>query len=92
MERFGLEEASRARMDDLGVSKPWQAYVQVRLAIFEDLIDDPEVLRDEPLAAHHRAARDRPLEVPAGGARHHLRDGGGPGPSSKRSASRTTST
>ena len=45
MERFGLEEASRARMDELGVSKPWQAYVQVRLAIFEDLIHDPEVLR-----------------------------------------------
>jgi len=46
MERFGLEEASRARMAELGVSKPWQAYVQVRLEIFENLIDDPDVLRE----------------------------------------------
>lgn len=45
MHRFGLEEASRERMAALGVSKPWQAYVQVRLAIFNDLIEDPEVLR-----------------------------------------------
>ena len=46
MERFGLEKAARARMDELGVSNPWQAYVQVRLAIFENLIGDPDVLRE----------------------------------------------
>ncbi len=46
MRRFGLEQASRARMKELGVSNPWQAYVLVRLAIFEHLIDDPDVLRE----------------------------------------------
>jgi len=46
MERFGLEEASRKRMDELGASEPWEAYVQVRLDIFEDLIADPDVLRE----------------------------------------------
>jgi HAD superfamily hydrolase (TIGR01509 family) len=45
MKRFGLEEASRERMDELGVTQPWQAYVHVRLDRFESLIDDPEVLR-----------------------------------------------
>lgn len=46
MRRFGLEPAARARMAALGVSKPWQAFVQVRLRIFESLIRDPEVLRE----------------------------------------------
>lgn len=46
VERFDLERASRARMDDYGVSAPWQAFVQVRLGYYEDMISDPELLRD----------------------------------------------
>lgn len=32
VDRFGLEDASRARMRDLGVTAPWQAFLQVRRA------------------------------------------------------------
>ena len=46
VERFDLERASRARMDDCGMSAPWQAFVQVRLGYYEDMISDPELLRD----------------------------------------------
>ena len=45
VERFGLEEAARARMDEFGVSTPWQAFVQVRLHHYEAMLADPEVLR-----------------------------------------------
>jgi len=41
MRRFGLEEAARARMQGkYGVKKPWQAYVRVRLRIYEELLSD----------------------------------------------------
>jgi len=45
LERFGLEQAARARMTELGVQTPWQAFLQIRLRIYQDLIADPEVLR-----------------------------------------------
>jgi len=46
MERFDLVKASRERMQDFGVSAPWQAFVQVRLEYYQNLIADPKVLRD----------------------------------------------
>jgi phosphoglycolate phosphatase-like HAD superfamily hydrolase len=45
VERFDLEEKSRASMAEFGMSAPWQAFVQVRLRIYEDMLADPEVLR-----------------------------------------------
>jgi len=45
VERFGLEKAARARMAEFRVSTPWQAYVQIRLRIYEQMIADPVVLR-----------------------------------------------
>lgn len=45
VERFDLEEKSRAEMDAYGVGAPWQAFVQVRLDYYEEMISDPEVLR-----------------------------------------------
>jgi beta-phosphoglucomutase len=44
LERFDLGEAARERMDEFGVHSAWQAYVQVRLDYYEDLVSDPEVL------------------------------------------------
>lgn len=44
IEQFGLEEAARARMAEFGVDTPWQAFVQIRLAIYEEMLADPEVL------------------------------------------------
>jgi len=45
MQRFGLERAAAARMIEFGVTAPWQAFVQVRLRIYEKMIADPEVIR-----------------------------------------------
>lgn len=46
MERFELTEKSRTQMDAFGVDKPWQAYVQVRLNIYEEMLADPDTLRN----------------------------------------------
>jgi HAD superfamily hydrolase (TIGR01509 family) len=45
MRRFGLERAARTRMVEFGVNTPWQAYVQIRLRIYEALVADPELVR-----------------------------------------------
>ena len=44
MQRFALEEAARARMKEFGVDRPWQAYVRIRLRIYEELLDDPNIV------------------------------------------------
>jgi HAD superfamily hydrolase (TIGR01509 family) len=44
VDRFNLESAARVRMAEFGVSAPWQAFVQVRLRIYEEMLADPEVL------------------------------------------------
>lgn len=46
VERFRLEETARGRMAEFGVSTPWQAFVQLRLRLYEDLLADPEMLRN----------------------------------------------
>jgi len=45
LERFGLEAAARARMDEFGVARPWQAYTQIRLEMYRKMIADPDVVR-----------------------------------------------
>src|SRR3712207_5949268 len=44
MRRFGLEGAARTRMAEFGVDTPWQAYVQIRLGIYEALVADTELV------------------------------------------------
>ncbi|MFQ5798294.1 MAG: HAD family hydrolase [Candidatus Binatia bacterium] len=44
MERFGLEDAARRRMEELGVNSPWQAFVQLRLRTYEAMLADPKIL------------------------------------------------
>ena len=44
MRHLGLEDAARRRMVEFGVSTPWQAYVQVRLRIYETLLADPKIV------------------------------------------------
>lgn len=46
VERFDLESAAAERMEEFGVTRPWQAYVQIRLGLQEEMLADPEVLRD----------------------------------------------
>ncbi len=42
--RFDLEEVASLRMAEFGVRTPWQAYVQVRLQIYDEMLADPAVL------------------------------------------------
>jgi beta-phosphoglucomutase len=46
IERFSLQETARSRMAEFGVSTPWQAFVQVRLRFYDQMLADPEMLRD----------------------------------------------
>jgi HAD superfamily hydrolase (TIGR01509 family) len=46
MERFGLEDAARARMPEFGVSAAWQAFLQVRRRFYKEMLANPEVLRN----------------------------------------------
>ena len=42
--RFRLEPAATAHMDEYGVGTPWQAYVQIRLQIYEEFLADDRVI------------------------------------------------
>ncbi len=44
VQRFGLEEAARERMAEFEVRTLWQAFVQVRLRIYEALLADPDLI------------------------------------------------
>lgn len=44
MEHFGLGDAARARMAEFGVEAPWQAFVQVRLRVYERLLADHDLI------------------------------------------------
>ena len=44
VERFGLEEAAEERMEEFEVDEPWEALVQIRLQVYEDLLADPDLL------------------------------------------------
>ncbi len=45
VERFALEAAAQARREEFNVDTPWQAFVQVRLEIYDQMLFDPAVLR-----------------------------------------------
>lgn len=44
MDRFHLEEASKKLLPNFHLERPWQAFVQVRLRIYESMLQDPETL------------------------------------------------
>jgi HAD superfamily hydrolase (TIGR01549 family) len=46
LNRFNLESAAGERMAEFGVTTPWQAFVQIRLKYYEQLILDSQVIRD----------------------------------------------
>lgn len=50
MERFHLENNSRGLMNEFGVDTPWQAFVQVRLRHYEEMLADPNVIRSNQWA------------------------------------------
>ncbi len=61
VDRFNLAEQALARMADYDVGTSWQAYVQVRLDIYNEMMADPNVLRSNKwphnMALLHEAAR-----------------------------------
>ena len=45
VERFNLAEKALARREQYGVKTAWQAYVQTRLKIYQEMLVDPEIIR-----------------------------------------------
>jgi len=45
VDRFGLHAAAEGRMRDFGVNTQWQAFVQIRLGLYEDMLADSQLLR-----------------------------------------------
>ncbi len=45
VERFDLAEKAAERSAEFGVNTAWQSYIQVRLAIYEEMMADPEMIR-----------------------------------------------
>ena len=46
LKRFEAESAASQHMDEFDVSTPWQAYVQMRMRYYEDMLADPDILRN----------------------------------------------
>lgn len=44
LDRFGLQSAAADRMAYFGVDAPWQAFIQVRLPIYEEILAEPQAL------------------------------------------------
>jgi len=44
MQRFKLTEAAEARMAEFSVDVPWQAFVQIRLGFYHNLLQDPQTI------------------------------------------------
>jgi len=44
LQRFDLEEAARARMEDLGEDEPWKALVNIRVGMYEEILGDDDLL------------------------------------------------
>ena len=46
VEQFNLTKKAREQMEKFSVSSPWQAFVQVRLYIYGEMLATPQVIRD----------------------------------------------
>lgn len=44
VDRFGLSDTAAGRMGEFEVSTPWQAFVQVRLNIYQEMLSNPEII------------------------------------------------
>ena len=50
VDRFGLEDKARLEKVNFGVDTPWQAYVQIRLRLYDEILADPDVIRQNQWA------------------------------------------
>jgi beta-phosphoglucomutase len=46
MDKLGLEKELRSLMSQYGVSEPWEALTAVRYRIYDKMVSDPQVIRD----------------------------------------------
>lgn len=46
MERFDLGQEAGKRMEEYGVAAPWEAFVRIRLRIYDEIITDPDMIRN----------------------------------------------
>ena len=46
VKRFNLEETASMRMAEFEVNTPWQAFVRVRMVIYEEMLSDPRVIQE----------------------------------------------
>ncbi len=46
IDQLGLEPDLRPLMEEYGVSEPWQALTEMRTTIYNEMVADPQVLRD----------------------------------------------
>jgi len=46
LNRFDLGEAATARMKEFDVAKPWQAFVDIRMDSYFQMISDPQILKE----------------------------------------------
>ena len=46
VDELGLEADLKPTMEEFSLSEPWQALTKLRLAIYDDMVADPQVLRD----------------------------------------------
>ena len=44
LQRFNLQGRAREKMGESGTTTPWQAFIQLRLRIYESLLEDPATL------------------------------------------------
>lgn len=49
MERFGLEDAARKKMSEMGEKEAWEALAETRMHIYRKMLEDPEMLRSHQL-------------------------------------------
>lgn len=47
IQRFGLEEAARERMAELGEDEPWRALVHIRRTTYEELLKNSDLILEE---------------------------------------------
>ena len=44
VKKLGLEKAAAARMEEFNVTRPWQAFVQIRLKIYDSMLLNPKII------------------------------------------------
>ena len=54
MEQLEFEPYLRKQMDELGVSSPEEALSALRVAIYSEMVEDPQVVPRQPMAVHRR--------------------------------------